>query len=52
MQTTMKIVDFHQYCPLCIHSEVKETDMPCDECLEYPVNESSRKPIYFKEREE
>ena len=45
-----KEVNFQYYCPRCLYSEVKETDLPCDECLESGGNEDSHKPINFKEK--
>lgn len=44
-----KEVKFDVFCNKCIHKDTKETDMPCDECLEYGYNEDSTKPIHFKE---
>lgn len=45
-----KEVDFKHYCPLCVFEKVKETEMPCDECLESGGNKDSHKPINFKEK--
>lgn len=42
-----KIVDF-TYCKYCIHRKKKESDTPCDDCLDNPVNTDSRRPLYFK----
>ena len=44
-----KEVLFYKFCSKCEHKDVKETDIPCDECLEYGYNEDSTKPIHFKE---
>lgn len=44
-----KEVYFNQYCSSCIHKDVDEKDDPCDECLTYPSNENSHKPINYKE---
>ena len=30
-------------------SKVKDTEDPCDECLNKPVNEDSRRPVNYKE---
>ena len=46
-----KIVDFRLYCPMCANYEVKQDEEPCNECLTYPVNTDSRKPVKFKEKE-
>lgn len=45
----MKFVDYEIWCPKCKHYKEKETIDPCDECLTYPVNENSMKPINFEE---
>lgn len=46
-----KEVLFYKFCSKCKNKDTKETEMPCDECLEYPYNEDSTKPIHFKEAE-
>lgn len=46
-----KEVYFDQYCKECKHKNLKESEEPCEECLEYPVNDASHKPIKFKEKE-
>ena len=46
------IVKYHQYCPLCKEAGTNENKDPCEECLSYPVNEDSRKPLYFKPKTE
>ena len=44
-----KFVDFYEYCPKCKHFTLDDSDDPCNECLTYPANESSHKPINFEE---
>ena len=46
-----KEVDFRVYCPKCQHYPLKETEEPCNECLEQGFNYGSKKPINYKERE-
>lgn len=46
-----KEVYFDKYCPKCKHSEKKEYEEPCDECLELPVMQDSHKPINYEEEE-
>lgn len=43
-------VEFEKYCKTCQYEKLKETDTPCDECLEHPVNHESHKPFHYKER--
>ena len=45
-----KEVRFDKYCHRCKHRDVPEWEDPCDECLQYPSNEFSHKPVYFEER--
>ena len=45
-----KFVDYKQYCPKCMYWEKKETEDPCWECLDNPVNEDSHKPKEYKEK--
>ena len=44
-----KIVDF-QWCKLCKYMYVDESDSPCHECLNSPVNEDSHRPTEFVEK--
>lgn len=46
-----KEVDFATYCKTCKFSELPEYEDPCDDCLMYPVNENSHKPVKYKEAE-
>ena len=52
MEDTYKEVYFGEYCKNCKYWEKKETDDPCDECLDNPVNLYSHKPVYWKEKGE
>lgn len=45
-----KEVYFDQYCEKCQYKNLKESEEPCEECLEYPINDASHKPVKFKER--
>lgn len=45
------IVEFEQYCPKCKHYEKSAAESPCWECLDQPVNEDSKRPLYFEEGE-
>lgn len=43
-------VEFDQYCKSCEHEKLAENESPCDECLNHPVNQGSRKPCCYKPR--
>lgn len=43
-------VKFDKYCATCQHEENAETEPPCDECLEHPVNWETEKPYCYKAR--
>lgn len=43
-----KEVYFGEYCKTCKYSETPEVEMPCNECLDYPVNLYSHRPINWK----
>lgn len=45
-----KEVYFDEYCPTCKHCNTKETSDPCNECLDYPCNRNSHKPIKWEEK--
>ena len=44
------IVLFENWCSKCEHQKVKDTDEPCNECLDYPVQTDSTKPVNFKDK--
>ena len=43
-------VDFKKYCETCKHKDVEETEDPCNECLENPMNLFSQKPVKWEEK--
>lgn len=51
MENRLKEVDFHKYCKKCKHRDKHESEDPCWDCLDQPVNEDSKKPIYFEDRD-
>lgn len=46
----LKFVHFDHYCPMCEHKNVKESEDPCDECLNEPVNQYSHKPVRYEKK--
>lgn len=50
MKMNEKEVYFNEYCHKCVHKDTDESELPCDECLEYGSNVDSHKPVYFKEK--
>jgi len=51
MESRTKEVFFDKYCTTCAYKENKETEKPCPECLNYPYNINSHKPVRWKEKE-
>lgn len=47
-----KEVYFSEYCKTCKFEKTPETEDPCNECLEYPANLYTHKPVNWKEKEE
>lgn len=45
-----KEVYFDKYCSTCENSKVKESEEPCYECLNEPVNLNSHKPVKYKKK--
>ena len=43
-----KEVRFDLYCEKCKYKGRKESEEPCDECLEHGVNDASHKPVKFE----
>lgn len=50
MEIIDKIVNF-EFCKTCVHSDEKECDEPCHECLDNPVNQHTTKPLKYVEDE-
>lgn len=50
MEQVYKEVYFDQYCKSCEYKDVKESEDPCYDCLEEPVNLESHKPVNYKEK--
>lgn len=44
-------VCFDEYCKKCVFENLSESEDPCWDCLKHPVNENSKKPVRFKEKE-
>lgn len=51
MENEFKEVNFKEYCKICKHAKKKGHEDPCNECLEYGMNQYSRKPIKWEEAE-
>ena len=50
MEIVTKEVHFDEWCPKCEYWGVDEYEDPCNECLNYPCNEYSHKPLNWKEK--
>lgn len=51
MGEVYKIVRFDKYCKTCKFSKTSEDDEPCCECMCYPANAYSHKPVNYEEDE-
>lgn len=52
MKYDYKIACFTKHCPTCKYEEVPEENEPCTECLDYPVNLNTSKPVKWEEKKE
>ncbi len=52
MANAKKEVFFEIYCPKCKNENTDESKDPCNDCLGYPYNIDSHKPIHFKEKDD
>lgn len=50
LDNSKKEVFFELYCDKCEYADASETSDPCNDCLAYPYNINSHKPIHFKEK--
>ena len=51
-RTDYQFVAFYKYCEKCKHSDLKDYQDPCEECLTAPVNLYIDKPVNFEPKEE
>ena len=49
--TDYKEVNFKKYCPLCKYYDLNDFENPCNECLTWPTNYGTRKPLMFMEED-
>lgn len=52
MEDTYKEVYFGEYCKKCKYEKKAESEDPCYECLENPVNLYSHKPMCYEKKGE
>jgi hypothetical protein len=50
MKSKYKIVYFEKFCNNCQNEKTSESDEPCRECLQHPVNEDSHQPVNYKKQ--
>lgn len=48
MNEDYKEVYFHEYCETCSHRSKANTEEPCNECLDNPINLYSHKPVKYE----
>lgn len=51
MELIDKEVYFHKYCKYCQFGTQDESADPCWDCLQYPSNTESHKPVYFRPKD-
>ena len=51
METSTKEVYFNVYCEKCAYKDEKETEDPCDDCLNHSYNDDSHKPVRWEAKE-
>lgn len=51
MDERYREVRFDKYCETCKYKDKKDTDEPCDGCLENTVNLDSEKPVNWAKKE-
>lgn len=52
MAGNTKFVDFEKYCETCEYEKKKDTDDPCNECLDTCAREGTDKPEMWREKYE
>lgn len=46
-----KHVDFEKWCNTCKYKDLDSYEEPCIDCLDYPSNVDSTKPVMWKEKD-
>lgn len=49
MEINPKIVEYNEWCIKCQNILKKDSENPCNDCLNTPVNQGSKKPINYEE---
>lgn len=52
MSNDVKFVDFEKYCKTCEYEKKKESESPCNECLDICAGENSSIPERWVKKEE
>lgn len=50
MELIDKEVYFGEYCKTCKHEKKPEDEEPCHDCLNYPSNTYSHRPVNWEEK--
>lgn len=50
METNKLKEVYFTYCESCEFKDVEQSEDPCHDCLNEPVNEWSHKPVNYKEK--
>lgn len=45
-----KVVDYNRWCKTCKYEKKKEEEVPCDECLETPLNFETTQPVKWEKK--
>ena len=43
-----KFVEYEKWCKTCVHMDLDESEDPCHDCLQTPVNTYSSRPYYYE----
>lgn len=49
MEIEYREVMYCNYCMVCRYKDLEDTEMPCCECLDEPVNLYTDKPVRFED---
>ena len=49
-ETNTKEVYYWKWCSTCAHKDKKESEDPCWDCLNEPVNAESHKPVKWERK--
>lgn len=50
VDSDLRKVSYWEYCNICKHADCPESEDPCFECLDHPLNYYTDRPVNYERR--